>query len=460
MKQRPSARSTYFQSKSTARCGRVGFVVKFCSALLCATLVLGCGPNEQLDPPTGDTRAGAALSSADELDQSKRRAEVDRHLAAHYFTKIRPVVTKIGPSGETVDWIDPRDLDPSFDARVPPPEKLPPPTDRSLSPANRIAAPDGADIAALWRDPRYAGPAGTAAVIRPQYRHYVEGKTKASTLEVFLRNIPTPQPAGQFRLYAGRVENVVNVGTQGWIQYHSFAQVPSDGASFAQQAVTCKGSNYPSSMEAIEIGIQVNPLLYGDWNLHWFSYFRTAGEASGNYVGGYNQDVLGFVPYPGAFPPGATVPAPGAGGGERRFRVTLYNGAWWLQDHNGAATTWVGYYPVGTGTSQIPFDIITYAACEVHWYGEAYDPAPTSWANTDLGNGVFGTSAGSSYMREMWVENGGAGAWFSAGATGALSEGPIDTACYTVTGVGTSSTNGWQTFLNWGGPGGDAAGCD
>jgi hypothetical protein len=419
-----------------------------------------CSGPEGADPSNlnaiGTPTETSALASPDA--RAARRAEVEAFVAQRHLKGLRGVVTKAGPFGEVVDWVNPRDLDPAYDSRVPPPASRFPAAEGPAAAAAANGAPLGADIARLWADSKVRGPAGTVPLVRPDFGYYVEGNSPARSLDEFLSSLPTPQPASRNRLYGGKIDTITNIGTQGWVSYFDFAQVPNDGMSLVQLATLCPGTNSATTMEAIEFGIQKNRPVYNDSNLHFFTYFRTAGGAQGDYIGGYNLLVKGFVPYAGAFPPGAIVPTPPAGGQERRLRVTLFNGAWWLQDYvSDTAFTWLGYYPIGTGAGQINFDLINNSSCQVHWYGEVFDPTPTDWTFANMGNGVFGTSAGSAYMRQLFSEGFLFNTWLS---TSAVTTPTQDTACYSTSAVNQSVTSGWERWFTLGGPGGDAVGCD
>ncbi|MCG5051407.1 MAG: hypothetical protein KA712_00450 [Myxococcales bacterium] len=113
--------------------------------------------------------------------------------------------------------------------------------------------------------------------------------------------------------------------------------------------------------------------------------------------------------------------------------------------------TWLGYYPIGNASGKIPFDLINASACETHWYGEVFDATPTSWHNGDLGNGILGPSAGSLAFLEMIVERSVGNIWFNGTGTA------TDAACYNMTAV---QNNGSTNWFNFGGPGGDGAGCN
>jgi len=435
-------------------------------------------------PSDGESDGGSARPAAESATLSfvDRQAEADKHLEDTYFSRLSIRATTVGPRGETVDWVDPRELDPLFDSRKPPSEsEIPtlPPEGVVLADAELEASSASESVHVFdllkeeWAAVAQEGPPGMVPVIRPDLGYYVSGKSGAKDLPAFLESLAKPQPAGQNRLYAAKRQVTTNIiGTTGWIQYVNPASVGAAEMSLSQLAVLdfgCGAAGQPAcpvppavntTLEAIEVGIQELPSLYNDSNIHFFTFFRTAGGATGDYVGGYNMTVAGFVPQPGAFPPGAVIPNPPAGSAhERRLRTVLSGGAWWVQDYLNATTfTWLGYYPIGTGSGQINFNLINTQAREVHWYGEIYDPTPTTpnWTSADLGNGIFGRNTGSLSFHGMIVErSAGGNIWFSG-----TNVGPTDTNCYDTSANFTSTTPGWEVSFRYGGPGGNAAGCD
>lgn len=425
-------------------------------------LLTGCGADDSSQPTiASDTQELAKVEAAAKL---ARQSEVQAYLDRSYFSRFNVLATTEGPQGEVVDWVDPHQLDPQFDSRTPPPSSSPP-SGASLKQAAAGAptpVPPGDDLSASWAEAAKKAPRGTVPIIRQNFDHYIAGNSGKHSVEEFVlshakpepANPASPQPADRFRLYTSKVHTLSNNGTQGWIQYVNPAQVPATNAfSLTQLATLCWGASGKTTLEAIEVGLQKFPGKYGDSNLHFFTYFRTHGGDSGNFIGGYNLDVAGFVQQPGAFPPGATVPNPPAGQAhQRRLRTTLFNGAWWVQDYvSPTSFTWLGYYPIGTGSGQIPFDLINAGACETHWYGEVYDSTPTVWHDGDLGNGVLGTSAGSLQFLEMIIERTAGNVWFAG--TGSAT----DPACYAMTAI---SNNGSTNWFNFGGPGGDGVGCN
>jgi hypothetical protein len=443
----------------------------FLALCIAAGAAVTCGENTGA-PQSSDLGSRTILQGLTASEaRAARQAEVRQYLNDRYLSRIRPLETKSGPFGETVDWVDPHDLDPLFDSRVPPPAPVGPAPASALGGNERPAVthptlpPRGYDLAAVWNDPKYKGPKGTVPIIRPDFGFYVDGKSDARSLEEFIRSIASPQPAGRKRLYGGRVHVVSNIGTVGFATYHDFAGVELDTFSLVQLALLCRGSDPDNTLESVEVGINKHPQIYNDNNVHFFVFFTTEGykDEQVDFVRGYNRMIQGFVTWPGAFPPGAVLPVIDAGG-ERQIRAVRSGSAWWVQDTvPGGPTTTLGYYPIGTAAGQINFDLIGSSACEALWYGEVFDKTEETpfWTSANMGNGVFGTSEGSPFFRQMIVErDSGGNLWFGSGApTTDLDPSLLDANCYTASPL-LAPAPGFDVWFRFGGPGGDAAGCD
>ena len=416
---------------------------------------------QNVDRPTRATiLAQAQLGANADAAATARADEAVEHLNREHFGKLAVVATTTSKYGEKIDWVDPHTLDRDFDTRIPPTSAVeqPPVTIEPPHPTLRLSSmPD---------DPAYRGPAGKVPILRPNLSFYVNGSSKAASLSQFLDNILKPQPAGRKHLYAGRQDvdfTSPNVGAVAWLNVWNIQQVPSDGMSLAQLALAgCLIA--PTGNVQETFGLQKLPELYGDNNLHIFSYFTTNGYAlEGDYIGGYNRRVQGFVPNTGAYPIGATIPGPYSSVGgiqyQRRLRIVKSGNAYWLQDYlSDTAFTNLGYYPVGTAAGQINDHELKSAACRISWFGETGDKSEADWAAEDMAGGQFsgGLYGNAGFFRNMINERSSGNVWFSTGA-GAM--GPVDSACYTEQGV-LAGSGDFTRVLYYGGPGGDAPGCN
>lgn len=319
----------------------------------------------------------------------------------------------------------------------------------------------------LEADPTLQPPAGTIPVVRPYLEPYVNGDVRARDLAEYMDLVwPKPTPAfANNRLYGFHIDSHANIGTDGNINLWNYQEVASNEMSLLQTAALCRGTSAGTTMEAIEVGFQKAPSKYGDVNVHLFTYFRTAGAATGDRVGGYNMDVQGFIQAAGApFPPGAgmntnTFSTIDGTQFECKIEVQLFQGNWWVF----ACGSWIGYYPTQSSTvvaaSRINFDLIGSGTCEINWFGEIFDPTPLQWTNADIGSGRFASEgyARAAYIREPFLIHSGTGlTWFSS-AVPATGNG-YDPDRYTVSSVFENGGTGWDRWFYVGGPGGKVHG--
>jgi hypothetical protein len=218
----------------------------------------------------------------------------------------------------------------------------------------------------------------------------------------------------------------------------------------------CRGANPATDQEFVGAVIARNPTLSGDSTVRFQTVFSTAGGAIGNNVGGWAGTVTGLVPASGRiYAPGQAIGQLSTIGGDQydiRVDTTrTTDGNWWVA----LAGSWVGYYPASL------FNLIVPNACEMDWYGEVFDPAPTDWTNNNMGSGNFASTGWqqSGYIRDPWyVDTAGNYVWANNTTASAVT-GAVDAACYT-TGPFLASTYPWDRYFFLGGPGGDAAGCN
>jgi hypothetical protein len=183
-------------------------------------------------------------------------------------------------------------------------------------------------------------------------------------------------------------------------------------------------------------------------------YTQGAGHA-GDRIGGWDELQAGFVPYPGRkYGPGAPVPVSVIGGAQVEHRIDIFqsaSGDWWIA-HN---TNLLGHYPASL------FKMLNGGACRAAWYGEVFDPTPTTWTSNDMGSGQF-ASAG--YPKAAYVRNPRYfdlfyKPWYPALDTDDMWLKPYVAACYTRSLLLTGATP-WDRVIYLGGPGGGAAGCN
>src|SRR4029453_672013 len=176
----------------------------------------------------------------------------------------------------------------------------------------------------------------------------------------------------------------------------------SDEFSLLQLAVV-RGSG--SGKQTLELGWQEYRDLYGDWVPHLFVYYTTNGYSSnGDNVGGYNQDVDGWVQYSSSiFPQARFSPMSTRGGTQYKLvlKVQLYNGNWWVRCNG----EWIGYYPASLySTSGLRSQ-----AAKIAWYGEVVDSSSHSGNTyTDMASGYYPSRGWtySGYMHNLKYQSG------------------------------------------------------
>jgi len=147
--------------------------------------------------------------------------------------------------------------------------------------------------------------------------------------------------------------------------------VTSDGHSLQELAL--QSSNDTTTANTIEIGWTVDPGVNGDYQPHLFVFHWVNGQSTC-----YNG--CGFVSTSSTVRAGMAL-TPGATG---RFSLVNYNGNWWAYYNNVA----FGYFPGSL------WDGAFTTAYSITSFGEV--AASSQPSCTDMGDGVYGSSGGSS----------------------------------------------------------------
>jgi hypothetical protein len=101
-------------------------------------------------------------------------------------------------------------------------------------------------------------------------------------------------------------------------------------------------------------------------------------------------------------------------------------------------------------------------ACETQWYSEVYDPTPTDWTWTDMGSGEFPAAGYGyvSYIRNPTFRDVLFGPWYPGAGIATFNKKELaETPCYDRTDLMQQSSP-WDYVFYFGGPGGDAPGCN
>jgi Neprosin len=342
-----------------------------------------------------------------ELDRAEvPQAELSRnkHAIKAFFEKqqaqLDVIKTTTTPSGRTIDWIP---IGSQGEIATPPPfvPTLPAATlglkgdSRQAQDAAPVFEAEGAE----------RGPEGTVPVLRYSVANVTGEKTLAQHLSKKLpphpdgnkhllatatdTELPTPDPYQHH--WAGAYQDVKHYGCNGTYSCFDPAVEANDSESLIQTGIL--NQNATRSLQTIEVGWQVLPSLYGDKQPHLFTFFRTDNETVGDYKGGYNQTVKGWVQVDATIHPGSTfTPFSAVGDTTKQFQVNvavqLYAGNWWVW----AQGKWIGYYPASLFQAAAlgsPDTLASYANRLGFWGEIADSPGIKTATVTDMGSGQF-----------------------------------------------------------------------
>lgn len=237
------------------------------------------------------------------------------------------------------------------------------------------------------------GPKGTVPILRKDVSKLRFNKSLDeclskhghSTIELILNgrhSIEQPE-IGSPHDYAFTGQQVTCYGGEGYLSAYDPYTMEADEFSLMQIGLA-RGSG--TGRQTVEGGWQEYRDLYGDWVPHLFVFYTTNGYSkNGDNIGGYNQDVKGWVQYSDLIYPGAVSSPNSTPGGDQYvmfIKYQLFEGNWWF-NCNGH---WIGYYPA------VLFDDsgLRSQADSVAFFGEVVDSAAHSSATwTDMGSGYW-----------------------------------------------------------------------
>lgn len=217
--------------------------------------------------------------------------------------------------------------------------------------------------------------------------------------------------------YVYGYQYTTGIGAEGYYTQHTPFLSSSDSHTLAEIA-----GESTDGQQIVEIGWTVDRGLNGDSNPHLF-VFSWVNRVPNCYNG------CGYVQYSSTFFPGMTV----AGDGSQHFyAMQNYNGNWWLFYD----TQWIGYFPGTIWSNQnVTFNQLGL----IQWFGEVSSGGGT---NTQMGNGIFGSNAGSASIVNAAVITSASSATLAS-----VNIGVTDPSCY---------NSGWITMsysFSYGGPG-------
>lgn len=317
------------------------------------------------------------------------RAEVVEYLEARWARR-RVVATTRTPSGQVVDWV--------------PRESL---ADEIAEPPEEVERPGELD--GEWRDERVpfelelpgaeVGPEGTVPLLRVDLERIGRKLTLEELLNKYpreghygvlgrIRDIESPEAGGTVHRYAATVQDVTTFGGEG--NFSCFSPYTETAKDFSLGQIALSNDD-TGARQTVEAGLQEYRHLYGDWRPHLFVFYTTNGYAKkGDDIGGYNQDVDGWVQYDDRIFPGALLSQYSVRGGAQfslHIKFQLWRDNWWLK----VGDRWVGYYPSWLffgGKGKSLFTTLGAYADKVHFYGEIADSTEVAGrTGTDLGSG-------------------------------------------------------------------------
>src|SRR5882672_8004558 len=262
------------------------------------------------------------------VDHRRHEAEIRRYFE-NRLARLQVACTTRTPYGQVIDWI-PRESQLKRGQTL-----AEPPPGTHDAPAVNKERPDRL-VRFELEDPKVErGPEGTVPVLRKN----LDGIRFSQPLRKLLAKYPY---ANYEAPMAGRMQPQPSVDGPHW-------------HAMTDQSVICFG---------------------GEGVLSAFDPYCENTDDDDN-VGGYNQDVDGWVQYDGSVHPGAISSPNSTRGGDQyvmQIKYQLYQGNWWFRCNG----RWLGYYPASLFMGrQSVFSTLGDHADHINFYGEIYDSNET-----------------------------------------------------------------------------------
>jgi hypothetical protein len=312
-----------------------------------------------------------------------------RELIEHFerrHARLKVVETTKTKSGQILDWVDIHSQLPGHRIATPPP--MPHiRAKRQRGRATRMAQFE------LQEEGSKLGPEGTVPIFRTKLTKLRFNKTLNDFLSkhghaIVARHddgqgLEQPETGGPHD-YGATAQSVNCLGGEGSISLFDPYTAHSDEFSLSQ--IGLEGNREQGGRQTVEAGWQEFRDKYGDWIPHLFVFYTTNGYTKqGDNIGGYNQEVKGWVQYSQSVYPGATsnhVSTPGGDQWELFAKYQLYQGNWWLN----VGGEWIGYYPASLFSNPG----LRNGADRILFFGEIVDSAShTDATQTQMGTGYF-----------------------------------------------------------------------
>jgi hypothetical protein len=385
------------------------------------------------------------------LDSRRYEAEIRRYFE-NRLARMEIVRTTKTPHGQVIDWI-PRESQLRRGER--PAE---PPPFAYKAPAASKERPHRLVQFELEDAKVERGPEGTVPVLRKNLDSIRFGQPLRKLLGKYpyagfttLRDgrlTPAPNVDGPHR-YANTQQQLICFGGEGVLSAFDPYCENADDFSLMQIAV----SNMDTGrLQTVEGGWQQRKDSYGDWVPHLFTYYTTNGYTDDDdNVGGYNQDVDGWVQHDDSVHPGAISSPNSTRGGDQyvmQVKYQLWQDNWWFMCNG----RWLGYYPAHLFMgNQSVFSTLGDHGDQISFYGEIYDSNETPGkTRSDMGSGYWPEYGWqwAAYQRNLLVQTDRGGGLSDYDGVGWAS----DTDMYDIE-THMKSGESWGSYFWMGGPG-------
>lgn len=340
----------------------------------------------------------------------------------------------------TIDWIP---IQSQGQIASPPPQRV------VQSSINNASIP----IMELEQPGVELGPSGTVPVARMSLDYLTSSTNVKKQLPPKQLGPNSKRQYSGDHWYVTSDQAVSNIG--GTATYSVFDAYVENSGDFSLLQTAVTKSNVPLPGNPSQTGGQT---LEAGWinypaqvsSPHLFTYYTTNGYTSqGNNVGGWNQDVQGWVQVDSTIFPG-TVFAPDStiGGTQYELQIAyqLYEGNWWLWVLN----RWIGYYPASLYSANEANAAATLAdgSDTIFYYGEIYQ-SESALTTTDMGSGMQGATGfgNAAYIHNMvYMDPSGNNQAYTAGFADS------DSSRYSHS-TTASPAGSWGSYVYLGGPG-------
>jgi len=342
---------------------------------------------------------------------------------------------------QTIDWIPIESQ--GIIAKAPPTRPEP-----KQDPNRNVTRP----VAELENPGIEVGPPGTVPIPRTKLNFLAS----APAAKKFPGSKPAEQnPKRQYankHWYAASYQTVANHGCSG--SFSTFKPYVKNSADFSLLQIAIVKSSVPlvsNPSTTVRQSVEAGWINFPNHNAnpHLFTYFTTTGHVTnGDNLGGWDQDIKGWVQVDSTYFPGSTFGITVEGGTQYALHIEyyLYSGNWWLW----VIDRWIGYYPASifSANQANPSATLADSGDIAYFYGEIYQ-GEAQLTTTDMGSGQFaatgyGHSAFIANMNYIDTNN-----YLQTYTSGFWTD---DAARYTVDAHISSGTN-WGSYVYLGGPG-------